>query len=625
MPKPKSAAEKVSRSFLSMIKRLFVRDTETINVLEEDAIRTPARVIMTNLVNNKLAVIGFCGFLLIFLFSFVGSKIFPVSLTYNEFTNSNLKPGTNFLKYPKSLNNKKIVKIVSGVSFSVALDDRGDLTIWGTECNLNLRNVSDPIMAIPDEIKRAKIVDLEAGANHVVCIDDKNNFYGWGFYGNNQTIMPFDVALDVKTPGVSIVQMAAMRQWTAVLDSEGYLHIWGSRQAITVYNVPEAYQGRIAHFTTGDNNMALVLDDGSVVIIGLAGNEFSLHLPNALKDGSVRLTDIAATNLNVLALDDTGNLYLWGSAANRLNAMPEITGKPVYINAGYKNFTVVTDDGSVVTWGANELKQLKMPKNLSGVEKVYVDYFQFYAMDGAGKIIGAWGNKGYVWGSDQFGRDMFTRIIHGGKISLTVGAQATLVSIAIAILVGLISGYFGGWIDHLLMRVADIFSALPFLPIAVTLSYIIGHQVSNVNRVYMIMFVLGFLGWMGLARLIRAQLLLEREKDFVLAARSLGIKQKNIMLKHILPNVINLIIVNITLSYAGYMLSEAGLSFLGFGITEPTPTWGNMLTSAQESAVIQYYWWRWIIPALFVVAAALSVNMLSDALREAMDPRANER
>ena len=239
--------------------------------------------------------------------------------------------------------------------------------------------------------------------------------------------------------------------------------------------------------------------------------------------------------------------------------------------------------------------------------------------------IYTWGNKGYLFGSDEFGRDILGRLIHGGRISLTVGAIATGISVFIAIMVGLAAGYFGGWIDHLLMRIADIFSAIPFYPIAVTLSYAIGNRISQSGRLYLIMVILGVLGWMGLARLIRAQLLVEREKDFVLAAKALGIKQSKIMWRHILPNVFNLVIVNITLSYASSILSEAGLSFLGFGVAQPTPSWGNMLTTAQQSIVIQYYWWRWFVPGIFVVGAALSANLVGDALREAIDPRENER
>ncbi|MCL2030611.1 MAG: ABC transporter permease subunit, partial [Oscillospiraceae bacterium] len=385
--------------------------------------------------------------------------------------------------------------------------------------------------------------------------------------------------------------------------------------------------GRIVDFVSGDINMALILEDRTMRVIGMAGTEFAEQLPAELTDGSVRVAQAAATNRNVLVRDEEGALYLWGSVENGLNRMPEELSqeKAVSIDAGYKNFVVVDDDGEVFVWGADELGQLKLPRKLNGVTKVFGDFFQFYAVNDSGRILGAWGNKGYLWGSDQFGRDMFSRVIHGGLISLRVGAIAVFISVVIAIIIGLTSGYFGGWVDHGLMRLADIFESLPFLPIAVTLSFVIGHRLEQDQRLYLIMVIIGVLSWMGLARLIRAQLLLEREKDFVLAARALGIKQRNIMLRHILPNVFNLIIVNITLGYASSLLTEAGLSFLGFGVQEPTPSWGNMLTSAQESTVIQFFWWRWIIPAIFVVAAALSINLIGDALREAMDPRANER
>lgn len=142
---------------------------------------------------------------------------------------------------------------------------------------------------------------------------------------------------------------------------------------------------------------------------------------------------------------------------------------------------------------------------------------------------------------------------------------------------------------------------------------------------YLIMVILGLISWPGLARLIRAQILIEREKDFVLAARSLGIKEFSIIVRHILPNVLNICIVNITLSYAGNMLTESGLSFLGFGVQQPMPSWGNMLTGAQEPQVIRNYWWEWILPALCIMIAAFSINLIGDGLRSALDPKANEK
>ena len=613
-----------------MFRRLFWRDKTGVDVLEEEALRTPGKTILINLIHNKLAIIGFCAFVAILLFCFLGSALNPLSETYSEFTNANLRPGMNYLKYPKVLSGKNIVKIVSGVSFSVALDDMGDVYIWGTECNLDQNGVSDPIMNIPDEVKKARIVDIESGGAHVVALDDQGFFYAWGHYGHSQTRIPDDILQQMFEENLtSIVKMAAMTRFSALLGDNGYVYLWGSMQSETIFHTGLYAQTGVVDMVTGDNNMILLHRDGTVSVVGQSGTEVISQIPPELQDGSVRVVDIAATNRNGLALDDQGRLWLWGSSEYKLNELPEINGTPVSIDGGYKNFAVVTDRGEIVIWGSDELNQLKVPKNLTGTGTgaayVFADYFQFYATDANGAILGAWGNKGYMWGSDQFGRDIFTRTMHGGKISLTVGIWAVIISTAIAILVGLTSGYFGGWVDQVLMRMTDIFSALPFLPIVVTLNYIIGQSISPENRVNLLMVLLGVLGWMSLARLIRAQLLLEREKDFVLAARSLGIKQRGIMVRHILPNVVNFVIVSVTLNYASFILSEAAFSFLGFGVPEPKPTWGNMLNSAMESAVIQFYWWRWIIPALFVVAAAFSINLVSDGLREAMDPKANER
>jgi peptide/nickel transport system permease protein len=618
-------AKKAGKTFVSMFRRLFVSDKPAKNILEEEAIRTPLKTIMMNMVRNKLAIIGFCGFMAIVLFSFLGSALNPIALTYNEFTHSSLRPGTNYLKYPKELDDKTIVKIVSGKSFSVALDDEGELYIWGTECNLELSGVSDYIMHIPEEIREARIVDIEAGTSHVITLDDKGNIKGWGHFGHGQTSMPFEIASMIMVPGITIEKMGAMGVWSAVLASDGYVEVWGSMQASQSFVNIYRHGGKIVDFAAGDNNMALLLKDGTVTVAGLEGTEFFQQLPEHLQDGSTRIVKLAATNRNVLAMDEDGGLHLWGSAEYRLNRLPEFTGRPIHIEGGYKNFVIVTDDGSVVVWGSNELKQLEKPGKLEGVAKVFVDYHQFYAMNDEGKIVAAWGNKGYIWGTDHLGRDMFTRLMHGGRISLTIGIWAVVIATSIAIIVGLFSGFFGGWVDHVLMRITDVFSALPFLPIVVTLNYILGHSLSSDQRLIFIMILLGVLSWMGLARLIRALLLAEREKDFVLAARALGVRQGSIMFRHILPNVFAFVIVNITLSYASFMLTESALSYLGFGVNEPIPSWGNMLTTAQESAVIQFYWWRWIIPALFVVGAAFSINLVGDALREAMDPKAQER
>lgn len=605
-----------------MIKRLFVREEHSI--LDEEALQTPLKTILKNFFRNRLGVFGLILFIAFLLFAFVGSSLYPITTTYTELANGNLRPGTNYLDFPKDLNSSRVVKIVSGVSFSYALMDDGSLVSWGTEPNIQQDNVSDYVLNIPEDVKNARIVDIASGGRHMLALDDAGNMYGWGYYSHGQTQMPDDVRKELEESGAVIEQMYAATMWSAIVTSDKNLHIWGSPSTIQNFKLTRNIRGRVEKVAAGDNNMILLLDDGTVAVIGDRSSEFYANIPPELTTGEINVVDIVASNRNALVLDDQGDIYTWGSTQDRLTRLPAITGDVAVIKAGYRHFTALLENGSVVTWGANHLKQVSVPENLPPLKAIYTDYFQSYGIteDGA---IHAWGNKGYILGSDEFGRDMLGRLIHGGRISLTVGAIAVLISLVIALIVGLTAGYFGGWVDHLLMRVTDIFNSIPFLPIAVTLSYVIGNMISESSRLYLIMVIMGVLGWVSLARMIRAQLLVEREKDFVLAAKALGIRQGKIMWRHILPNVFNLVIVNITLSYASSLLSEAGLSFLGFGVSQPTPSWGNMLTSAQQSAVIKFYWWRWFIPGICVVLAALSINLVGDALREAMDPRGNER
>ncbi len=610
-------------SITALLKRAFLGGGVSFTNFEEDALKAPMQVIFEKMLKSKLAVFGALAFITVFILCFLGSALIPLNENYTELTHANLPPSINYLNYPSELSNKKVVKISSGISFSVAITDMGEFYIWGTEANKEQKNVSDYIFDVPLEVTQNKIVDVAAGGNHVTAIDENGNFYTWGYKGSGQLDIPSTVTDTFKNLEIDIKQISALSQWTAVLGTNGELYLWGSTGAKNTLLISSKIQGRITKFAGADNNIALLLDDGTITVIGDQGTEFATQLPEQLTSGSVNVVDIAATNRNVLALDDKGNVYSWGGSQDELLKTPQFDEKISGIHAGYRNFIALSENGNITIWGDDNYAQLNLPDNAKDITTIFADYFQFYGIDQNNEII-AWGNKGYFFGSDQFGRDIFTRIIHGGRISLTVGALAVVISTFIALFVGLCSGYFGGWVDHVLMRITDVFSAIPFFPIAITLSYAIGFSLSQAQKMYLIMIILGLLGWMSLARFIRAQLLLEREKDFVLAARALGLRNGTIMWQHILPNIFNVVIVNLTLSYASSLLSEASLSFLGFGVAEPTPSWGNMLNSAQDISVIQFYWWRWLIPALFVIITTLSVNLVGDALREVMDPKAEE-
>ena len=263
-----------------------------------------------------------------------------------------------------------------------------------------------------------------------------------------------------------------------------------------------------------------------------------------------------------------------------------------------------------------------MPEELASVkiDRMFVSNYQNYALDTEGKLH-TWGLKGFVLGTDTLGRDMLTRIVNGGKVTMTVGAISVIIATILGIILGGTAGYFGGKLDMLIMRVAEIVGGLPFIPFAMILSAVIGTRLDPTQRMYLIMVVLGVLSWVPTCRLVRSQILAQREMEYVTAAKAMGIKESTIVFRHILPNVFSLLIVSMTLDFATCMLTESTLSYLGFGIPLPTPTWGNLLNGANNSIVIQQYWWQWVFPATIFGICTICINLIGDGLRDALDPK----
>jgi peptide/nickel transport system permease protein len=224
-------------------------------------------------------------------------------------------------------------------------------------------------------------------------------------------------------------------------------------------------------------------------------------------------------------------------------------------------------------------------------------------------------------GTDALGRDLLTRILYGGRISLAVGLMVVAITIIVGVTVGAVAGYAGGWLDNLLMRITDAALTLPSLLVLILLSAILRQvemPIFEKNSVVTIAVVIGMLSWMTFARLVRAAFLTLREMDYVTASRSLGASHLRIIVDHILPNAIGPIIVESTLQLGYAIIEESGLSFLGFGIQQPTPSWGNLLSNAQENFV--RYPWLAIFPGLMIFLAIISVNYIGDGLRDAFDP-----
>jgi peptide/nickel transport system permease protein len=219
---------------------------------------------------------------------------------------------------------------------------------------------------------------------------------------------------------------------------------------------------------------------------------------------------------------------------------------------------------------------------------------------------------GHILGTDQLGRDILSRIIAGTKVSLIIGLATALLAGVIGTIVGVIAGYFRGWIDIVLMRIVDVQLSFPFILLVLVISAVLGAGLTN------IIISLALAGWVIFARVIRSEVLALREKEFITAAIATGVPKFEILVRHILPNIFTPIIILISLQMGTYIIAEASVSFLGFGVQPPTPAWGNMLNEGKD--YIFSSWWLITFPGIAIILTTLGVNLFGDWLRDTLDP-----
>ena len=219
----------------------------------------------------------------------------------------------------------------------------------------------------------------------------------------------------------------------------------------------------------------------------------------------------------------------------------------------------------------------------------------------------------FYLGTDQYGRDILSRVIYGSKISLSIGFLVVLISVTLGTIIGVSSGYFGGWIDAITMRVLDVLIAFPALFLILIIIATFG------NSIYLIVITLSFTGWMSVARIVRSQVLSLKEQEFILAAQSLGLSNVRIIFRHLVPNTLTPVIIAATLRIGSIILTEAGLSFLGLGVQPPTPSWGNIINEGRDSLL--NYWWISTFPGIAILTTVVCFNLIGDGVRDALDPR----
>ena len=620
------------------VKRMFCgasKELTEAELLENELFESPSRLVVKAFFRRRLAVAALIVLISMFVFVFIGPYFFPIDLTYTDQNQANIEPNYTMLNVPRGLSDN--IKEISGFAqFTVGVSLDNTLYIWGSsKDSLTKKDYAD----FPEEIKEGNVLTASAGIDHIAAVTTEGEVVVWGENDNGQ----LDIPAELEEKGVNpddVRQLICGYQATVLIEG-GTLYVWGNangNSAVSDFAASETGErlSGVLKLVFSNYNALVLMEDGTVT----GGSSFSFFRRSAVSSASGKITnlqaymsgrivkDIAASSDCYAILCNDGELIVTGTAKYGEDELPQIpTGERIIsLDGGTNHFVALTDKGTALAWGLNDGGQTE----LSGTEgdgagAVFAGAKQSYAADSSGKLIAKSGFRGYIFGTDSRGRDVFTRIVHGGKMTMTVGAVAVIVSSIIAVIVGCVSGYFGGWVDLLLMRITEIFSAVPFLPFAMLLSYVIKTMpVSEEQRIIIIMIILGLLSWTGLARIIRGQVLSEREKEFVTAAKSMGVSEFKIAFKHILPNIISVVLVSMTLDFAGCLLTESSLSYLGFGVQQPTPTWGNMLNGANNSIVIQNYWWQWVFPAIFLSVATVSINIIGDTLRDVLDPKSSK-
>ena len=608
---------------------------------DSELIVSPGKQILHRFLERKFAVFSVFVVLIMFAVVFIAPHFMTKYYdAFTETTQKDLPPTLDFLNVPGELKDN-IKMIDSYSSFSVGLSNDGKVYVWGIG---GIGATGIDVKQIPEEVRSAKIAYVAAGQDHIIAIGEDGHFYGWGSnrFGQfeatdtvreNPNLEPIPEEVSSGSLDVNhIKKVTCGYQASAILMDDGTLYIWGNKQT---YANMDKFIGRTnildvdftLNYVVGLDAKQTSVVTGTKGLFNKATSTIGGTKAEKMSDflNGRKINEVRATTTSICLLLDDGSIALTGDFQSDVVDVPALEEgeRFVDIQAGSYHFTGLTNLGHVYSFGGDHYRQAEAPE-VNGAKKIYAGAFQSYAVDENGKLLDKWGLKGYLFGTDDRGANIAERVVAGGRITMTVGAVAVIIEIIIGVSIGLIAGFAGGWVDIFLMRVAEVFSAIPLYPFMLILSSLLSRaSMTTDQRLYMIMVILGILGWPGFAYITRAQVLVARESEYVTAAQAMGVKPLRIAFKHILPNIVSVILVNMTLSFAASMQTETSLSFLGFGVNYPQPSWGNMLSRASNAVAAINFWWQWVFTSAILIMTTVCINTIGDTLRDVMDPKSS--
>ena len=551
---------------------------------------SPTMLVVKRFLRNKLAIFGVFIIKIMFIFAFLGGYISP----YDE--------SQVFMGYEKM--SKEYASVTE---------------------NKDLRYTVKEGKEFPSAAKAALLLAMNKGETSFETL------------GVNYSLIK---------EGENTYRVSTLNKVASATVLRGVVNINGADGNTLSSNLTEAFENAIK------NGDATISVDGVDYVISSKGREYILGTIDEVAIASLKIFDVyqqdtvlsyefkLAAERALIAMKDsfqvagteymiemdgeTAIIYLVEGAnktpyANVSNYIVQPIGKDTFLDVNFK--TLIVD-------AINAGQSTAVDVNTDGEEVVYTierknnQYTIKADLETQKILIYDAPSKEHWLGTDGNGMDILTRLMYGGRISLLIGFIVVAIEVVIGVVLGGIAGYFGKWVDNLIMRIVDVFYCIPSLPLIIIIGAIMDSlKIDPQVRIYFLMFIMGFLGWPAIARLVRGQILSLREQEFMTATEALGISVPRRIFKHLIPNVIPQLIVMVTMGLGSIILTESTLSFLGLGVKFPFASWGNIISAVSNVYVMTNYWFVWIPAGICILLTVLAFNFVGDGLRDAFDPK----